>query len=345
MNRAHWKQRPEGGGFFAIWLIRNIARYGGRFVARLLLYPITVYFLTMRGPERHASRAYLARVLPRTPTLLDVARHIHTFASTTLDRVFLLSGQLQRFDFEVSGLDDLQAQLDRGQGALIFGSHLGSFDALRVLATRRPDLKVHVLLDKTHNPAVQHLLDALNPQLADSIIDAAQDGPSIVLAIKDAVDSGALVALLVDRVLPGETGVTAPLFGEAARFPAAPWLIAAALQVPVTLAFGLYRGGNRYELVFEPFSDRVSVPRHNRAEALSDCVRAYAQRLQHHAQRAPYNWFNFYDFWPNHDATAAAPHAPIGPAPGGAASDGATPDGTAPRDPAAGRRGAARRTA
>jgi predicted LPLAT superfamily acyltransferase len=331
----NWKQRPEGGGFFAIWLIRSIARYGGRFIARLLLYPITVYFLVRRGPERRASLAYLARVLPSTPTLLDVARHIHTFASTILDRVFLLSGQLQRFDFEVSGLDGLEAQLDQGRGALIFGSHLGSFDALRVLATRRPDLKVYVLLDKAHNPAMQQLFDALNPELANSIIDAGQDGPSIVLAIKHAVDSGALVALLVDRVLPGEAGVTAPLFGEEARFPAAPWLIAAVLQVPVTLAFGLYRGGNRYELVFEPFSNHVSVPRHNRAEALSDCVRAYAQRLQHHVQRAPYNWFNFYDFWHNHDATAAAPHAP----------DGATPDGTAPRDPAAGRRGAARRAA
>ena len=24
---------------------------------------------------------------------------------------------------------------------------------------------------------------------------------------------------------------------------------------------------------------------------------AYAQRLEHYARAAPYNWFNFYDFW------------------------------------------------
>jgi predicted LPLAT superfamily acyltransferase len=69
------------------------------------------------------------------------------------------------------------------------------------------------------------------------------------------------------------------------------------LQVPVTLAFGLYRGGNRYELVFEAFSDRIEAPRHNRGEALSRYVHTYARRLQHHVLRAPYNWFNFYDFW------------------------------------------------
>ncbi len=73
----------------------------------------------------------------------------------------------------------------------------------------------------------------------------------------------------------------------------------------MTLAFGLYRGGNRYELVFEAFSDRIEAPRNNRGEALSGYVQPYAQRLQHHALRAPYNWFNFYDFWHSDDAMAA----------------------------------------
>ena len=116
---ATWKQRPEGGGFFAIWLIRTIASRGGRALSRLLLYPITLYFLLMRGPERRASRDYLARVLPRPPGWRHVARHIHTFASTILDRVFLLSGQLERFDIQVTGLEPLHAQLDRARLALV----------------------------------------------------------------------------------------------------------------------------------------------------------------------------------------------------------------------------------
>ena len=49
---TQWKRRPEGGGYFAIWLIRTIARRGGRLVARALLWPITLYFLVMRGLDR-----------------------------------------------------------------------------------------------------------------------------------------------------------------------------------------------------------------------------------------------------------------------------------------------------
>jgi predicted LPLAT superfamily acyltransferase len=307
---ATWKQRPEGGGFFAIWLIRTIARRGGRMVARSLLWPITFYFLLMRGPERRASLAYLQRVLPLRPNLLHVARHIHTFASTILDRVFLLSGQLDRFDIQVQGLHGLEAQLDLGRGVLLAGSHLGSFDALRALATRRPDVRVRVLLDKAHNPAMQQLLDALNPQLARDIIDAGQPGTAIVLAMKEALDNGELVAMLADRALPHEPAVAVEFMGGTARFPTAPWQIAGVLQVPVTLVFGLYRGGNRYELVFEALSDGVSLPRHERRQALAGLVQTYAARLQHHARRAPYNWFNFFDFWHTDDATAVRDENP-----------------------------------
>lgn len=296
-----WKARPEGGGRFALWLIRSIGRYGGRAVARLLLYPITLYFVLRRAPERIASRAWLTRVQGRPASLWQVGRHIHTFAATILDRVFLLGDGAasleRRFEVTVRGLDELHAHLDLGRGMLLFGSHLGSFEVLRVLSQRRPEYTIRVVLDKGHNPALTQLLDNLNPGMAATIIDAAQDGPALMLAIQQAVQEGALVALLIDRAHPGGQTVAAPFFGEEARFPVAPWLIAAALKAPVTLAFGLYRGGNRYELLFENFSDAVVIPRPQRAEALAQLIRRYAARLEAVARSAPYNWFNFYDFW------------------------------------------------
>ncbi|WP_064746055.1 acyltransferase [Lysobacter antibioticus] len=294
---AHWKQRPEGGGRFAFRLIAFVARRGGRVLARLTLYPIVAYFLAVRGPERRASRAYLRRVLDRRPGLLDIARHIHTFAATILDRLYLLGGRMQPFDIRVSGLEALERHLDRGQGLLLFGSHLGSFEALRVLSRQRPGLKLRVLLDRGHNPALTELLDTLDPQIASTVIDAGQDGPSIVLAIKQATDEGAIVALLVDRVGPGEPSVAVSFLGASAAFPSAPWLIAAALKVPVVLAFGLYRGGPRYDLIFEAFSDGVAIERPNRPAILAALIQRYAERLQLHTRSAPYNWFNFYDFW------------------------------------------------
>lgn len=303
-----WKARPEGGGLFALWLIRTIAKRLGRRVARPLLWPITAYFLIKRGPERRASRAYLTRVLGRPATWWDGAKHVHTFASTILDRVFLLGGDLNRFDVTINRVEEVHDLLDEGRGVLLFGSHLGSFDVLRVLATRRPDYVIRVVLDKGQSPALMKLLDALNPTLAASVIDAAQDGPSVVMAMKQALDEGALVAMLVDRARPDEPALSAPFLGGVARFPTTPWLIAAALKVPVVLGFGLYRGRNRYDLCFEAFEpNALDVPRSSRAQVLALLIRRYASRLETMTRDAPYNWFNFYDFWADDENPQDAP--------------------------------------
>ena len=302
---AIWKQRPEGGTRFSLWMIRTIARRGGRLVARALLYPIVLYFLALRGPERRASRQYLTRALGRRAGVFAVARHVHTFAATILDRVFLLGENLKRFDVRVQGLDPLHEALETHGGVLLFGSHLGSFEVLRVLARERPDIPVRVVLDKAHNPAMTQVLDALNPAIAATVIDAGQDGPSIVLAIQQAIAEKAIVALLVDRTQPGEPAFPVEFLGAPARLPAAPWMIAAVLHAPVVLAFGLYRGGNRYDLVFEPFSGPMRIARQDRGTVLADMARRYAARLEHHARSAPYNWFNFYDYW--HTTDGASP--------------------------------------
>ena len=229
---SDWKQRPEGGGRFAIWLIRSVGRYGGRALGRACLYPITLYFLVRRGPERRASRAWLQAITGRPASLLAVARHIHTFAATILDRIFLLSGQLHRFDIQAHGLDKLEQYLESGEGVLLFGSHLGSFEVLRVLARSRPDARLRVVLDKGHNPAMTELLDALDPGIAATVIDAGQDGATIMLEVQQAIAGGQMVALLVDRAQPGEPALSTPFVGMQAPFPLAPWQLAAVLPAP-----------------------------------------------------------------------------------------------------------------
>jgi predicted LPLAT superfamily acyltransferase len=307
---AEWQQRPEGGGRFAIGLIRNIARYGGRWLSRPLLIPITLYFLIVRGPERRASRAFLARVFGRPATLLEVARHIHSFASTILDRVFMLSGQFRSFDLEISGLDVLHERIDLGRGVLLFGSHHGSFESLRVLSRERPDVTVRVVMDRGQNAAITQLLEALCPDIAGTVIDAAQDGTAITLAIHEAAEQGALVSLLVDRARGAEPVQWIDFLGQPAPFPSAPFLIAAALKVPVLICFGLYLGGRRYKLHFEVFDDGIELPRRERAARLHALQERYVRRLEHFVREAPYNWFNFYDFW----RSDAAPHSVQAPA-------------------------------
>ena len=296
-EQARWMNRPEAGGRLALWFTRVLALHVGRAPTRLILLPVTLYFLVRRGPERRASRRFLSRALGRPATLRDVARHMYTFATVTLDRIFLLTEEFRRFDIRTHGLEELHAALDLRQGALLIGAHVGSFDALRVLALQRPEQRVRPVIDLEQNPAVSQLLNSLNPAIAASIINARQDGTTTALAIHEALKEQALVTLLADRARPANTTVRADFMGEPAALPTARWLLAATLKVPVVLCFGLYRGGRRYDLYFEAFADRIDIPRANRAQAVAATVQRFADRLEHYVRIAPYNWFNFYDLW------------------------------------------------
>jgi len=59
----------------------------------------------------------------------------------------------------------------------------------------------------------------------------------------------------------------------------------------------LYRGGSRYDVHFERLADFGAVGRRDRGAAIEQALRQYAERMEHYCRLAPYNWFNFYDFW------------------------------------------------
>ena len=293
----HWSERREGGGRFAIWLIRTISLRCGRGVARLCLLPITLYFYFRRPYERRVSYAFLERATGRRPGAWQVMRHIHRFAGTILDRVFLLAERYARFDVTMHGLDELTSRMRTDRGVLLLGAHVGSFEVLRVAADERPDVKVRVVLDTQKTPALTELLHALNPEIGRNVIDASRPGPEIVLALSEALAEGALATLLADRAREDEATVMADFFGAPAPFPRAPFLLGAILKVPMVLCLGMYRGGNRYDLHFEPLADDFAPSRSGRDAALQALVQRYAARLEHHVRHDPYNWFNWHDFW------------------------------------------------
>jgi predicted LPLAT superfamily acyltransferase len=294
VSRA-WTEQTERGSATALMIIRWLALHLGRGLTRLLLYPITAYYL-LRATASHAhSRNYLRRVLGREPGWLDMARHIYCFAATILDRVFLLAGRDGLFDVHVHNENILLGQVRSGKGCLLLGSHLGSFEVLRALGLQWHDLPLKILMYPEHNQTITRLLMSLNPAVADTVIPLGRH--DTLLQVHEAVTHGQLVGMLGDRVAESAKTTTCDFLGGQAEFPLGPMLMAAALKVPVILFFGLYSGGNRYDIHFEVLTDGIDVPRGEREAEVQRLTQEYASRLEHYARLAPYNWFNFYDYW------------------------------------------------
>ena len=281
-------------------LIRWIALHLGRGVARSLLYPITGYFLLTASNQRRASREFLSLVLDRPVGLADLARHFHTFSSTILDRVFMMTDRFDCFDLKIHNHALIAEQLANNKGCILIGSHLGSFEVLRITAVVKRELPIKILMYPQHNEMLVRILSELNPALSRSIIPLGQ--PDTLIRARECVESGFILGLLGDRVADSGKTVTCQFLGRPTTFSQGPMLLASLLKVPVFLFFGLYLGGNRYEIHIESFADSIELKRGSREADAQYWTQRYAQRLEYYARKAPYNWFNFYDYWGREEA-------------------------------------------
>ncbi len=292
-----WLEQPERGSISAIRLIVALALFLGRRVARLVLIPVTLHFLLFADKARLASRNYLKRVLGQRVGLRHLFRHYYTFATVALDRFFLLKERYHLYRTKIHGEELLQEILASGEGCLLLGAHMGSFEILRALGTAN-HVELALVMYEDNARMVNMMARAINPEIAKCIIPLGRFDS--MLKVQECLQSNRWVGILGDRALDAEGMQEVTFLGEKTLLPTAPFRIALMLKRPVVMMLGLYRGGNRYELYFEKLFDPANVTRAERASAVESAVALYASRLEHYCKDAPYNWFNFYDFWHSH---------------------------------------------
>lgn len=296
---TRWTARAERGSAALIHLIAWLARRAGRPLCRALLYPIVAYFMATDATARRASAEFLGAVNGRPARRCEVFAHLHHFAATLLDRVYMAAGEFDRFALEIDGLAQVDAALRQGRGCLLLGSHLGSFDLL-MLAQRALDGRpVSVMMRIDPRSRLRRIAGVDDADPGFGVI--ALGRPDSYLRAHEALGRGEIVAVLADRVDDGAAAgsktrrLPARFFGRQTWLPTAGHVLAARSAVPVLMCFGLYQGGNRYRIEFADFGPAAAAD--CRGAAFQPVVDRYAARLEAAARRHPLNWFNFYPYW------------------------------------------------
>jgi predicted LPLAT superfamily acyltransferase len=309
-----WLSVAERGSLLGMYFIVWCHRIFGRRLCAWLIVPVVGYFFVTGRAARRASRGYLGRLhrwsqgqgggVPR-PGWRDSFRHFHEFALNIIDRISFFVGDTRDFEIVVHGREHLEGLAGAGRGALVLSAHLGSFDALRVVADEG-GVPLNVAMFLRNARMINAVFTRLNPSRPLRIIDLERAAPQSVFDIRACLQRGEFVGMLADRVGVGDgTRVSwVPFFGERAAIPHGPFLLASALKCPVVLMIGLRIDHRRYEVFVEMLADEIVLPAAGRADPLDALARHYASRLEHYCLRAPYQWFNFYEFW---DGPAPSP--------------------------------------
>ena len=294
MNQE-WITRPERGHVLAIRFIVWLALTLGRRASRVLLVPICLYFMAFSAQARAASRRYLNRALDRRATLRDIFRNYFFFASTILDRVYLLNEQNTLFEVQVQGKEILREVISDGRGCFLVGTHMGSFEVLHTLSRDQGQVRTSMVMYEDNAQKLNTVLKSINPQRNPPVILLGKIDS--MLKVREALEQGECIGILADRTISGEKMIACEFLGGQVEFPVGPFRLAALLERPIILMFGLYQGANRYNIYLERLVDLRHVPHSERDVAIEQSVRQFARRLEHYCRASPYNWFNFYDMW------------------------------------------------
>jgi predicted LPLAT superfamily acyltransferase len=294
-HAAEWVRHRERGSLWLLKIMAFLSLRLGRTMSRVILYGIAAYFFLFGPSARRHSLRYLRRALGREATARDRFLQILSFASTIHDRVFLMNDQFERFNISVEGEAMVLAQASIGRGALLLGSHLGSFAVMHCLSRQQNGLRVSMAMYEDNARKISGILAAINPKAVPDIVSLGQI--DAMLRIAERLEQGGCVGVLADRTLGEETTQAVTFLGEQAYLPTGPMRAAAILRCPVFFMAGLYRGKNNYHVVFERVADFSATSVGSRSLAVCAAIERYAAVLEHYCRTDPYNWFNFFDFW------------------------------------------------
>lgn len=294
-SSAEWTNRPERSNMLMLRIMTCISLRLGRPAGRIVLRGIALYFLLFSPKSKQASTSYLRRALGRDITWLDMYRHFFSFASTIHDRIYLINQRFELFNIEIKGQHHLDDLVAKKQGLFLMGAHMGSFEVIQAIGRQVPDLHVSIVMHEDNALKINAMLASINPNVVADIISMGR--VDSILKVSERLAKGSVVGMLADRTLGGDVLYSVPMLGDIVHFPTGSFRMAALLRQRVIFMVGLYLGGNSYQINFEPLADFTQLTAGQRGVAVEQAVIKYAMLLEKYSRLAPYNWFNFFDFW------------------------------------------------
>jgi len=306
-DERRWTQVAERGSLLGLRITMVCYRLFGRPLSLVLVHCIVAYFFLTGKAARAAARAYQRRVVatfgPDTPLGADPGiwqcfQQFRAFALAIFDRIVMWFGDEADFHYDVVGTEHYDRLVRPDRGAIVVGSHIGSFDALRALS-RRDGRAVNVLMFTRNAPLINSFFQQLSPDTEVRVIQADSQSLDTVLKIRSCIERGELVAMLGDRIEPVDRGrrCRVSLLGGSVELPTAPYILAGLLGCPLFFMVALREPEGSYRVSAEVLAETVGFDRGEREKQVRELATAYAGRLEHYCSIRPHQWFNFFDYW------------------------------------------------
>ena len=312
-DKEHWSKREERGAYFLLRFILFLYKCGGKWLCRLLVYPIVFYFFLTGSRARKGSMKFLTRLyefdsgrsgFKKPPGYWHVFLHMLSFGKSLLERMGAWMGEIGRWDLEWENRWQLIEKLEQKEGVVLMGGHVGTLEVIRAVISDHPEMTYNALVYTEHASRINQLFKLVNPNTSMNVISVKDFNLDTAISLKERMDAGEFVVIMGDRVPVGapDRHLRASFLGHDAPFPVGPFILASLLDCPVFYLYCLRRPDANPEVILDPVEEKaLKFPRENREAHIKKAIQHYSHRLEDLCYKAPYQWFNFYDFWDDED--------------------------------------------
>ena len=273
-----------GPGFFSL-IARGIA--GGYFLCFPRRSTNSVRFYRVLYPDR------------RWPFHVRCAwRQFQNFTSVFLDRHLLqTTGNL---DYTFEGRHHLLEALEAGTGGILLMSHLGNWEVgARLLRRNIPQLRLMLYVGRRTRDQIEQLQKQDLAASGIRVLAVDQEGGSTFDLVEGVafMRSGGFVSMAGDLIWRSDQrAVEARFLGHRVRLPEAPYMLAMVAKVPVFVFFASAAGAGGYHFSVSPPIYVEAEDRSQRRAAIGRAAQAYADLMERHLRRTPFEWYHFEPF-------------------------------------------------
>lgn len=312
----HWsKEKEYAKTNFPIMLTLLLVKTLPEVVVNsIALFVSFFYFLFARKPVGHAVE-FQKRLKfftdGKNPKRISGYKSILSFSLSLIERLSSWTGK-NRKNKKIVRMEQSQDAKNltmQKNGAIIFGSHLGNIDFMRSLALERKftdGIKpaINIIIEKNSSQKFSSMINRVNSDFYLNAIDPSEISPATICMLQDKLAAGELLFATCDRTSAGtkERTITQNFLGQSAKFPYGVFLMATLLKVPVFYIYGLrektFMFHSRNVLYVKQSKINLeSSTRKDREKIIESLCREYAENLESFCKIAPFQWYNFFDFW------------------------------------------------
>jgi len=293
-----WFQiKEQAAGEKRLILSWHLYKIFGKNILYVIAYLVSFFTFVFSKKIRTYSKKYFRITQPYTnikPTLKNQFMHIHSYAKTLVDKIFVYSGDFNAEDLIFEREEDkeqLFSDIKQNKGIFFICTHIGNVEVMQSFflnKNTRVNNDINIFMSHKQSQIFNNFLKKIQIPFPVKLYPVEDIGLNTGIELKENLDKGGIVFIAGDRVSENNDtkSIETELFGHKILLPKGTFKLAELMDVQ-TYFVSAVKTGSKYKIYYEKQNNLNN----------KNLVKQYTQFLEKMVQISPFQFFHFYDFF------------------------------------------------